>query len=161
MVIMEAQIPLWLVITVVAVALSVGAIMIGVVVGKYALHQWFHVVGGPVLTGFGVALIGLTVYGNVTLKAGEFEFDIHRLQAALEDSKDQTKMLASHLAEVQDQLSGALEDVNSTTKYMVENKNLSNNQELFNRVTATQQKIRDIYDELVPKVAAVRPVPQG
>lgn len=88
----QLQYPLWLVISVVVVALAIGAAMIVAIVGKYAISQWFHPLGGPTLSTLGVALIGLSVYGNVSLKLDDFEANLSRLQK-------RTQTLESSLSE--------------------------------------------------------------
>lgn len=77
-------IPLWLVIMVVLVSLVLGASMISVVLGKYAIKQWFHPLGGSMLLFFGVVLVAFSVDRNVKLKAGEYEAEISKLTTQLE-----------------------------------------------------------------------------
>lgn len=94
---MGNEIPLWLVTTVIVTALCTGLLMLAVVIIKYGVHQWFHVVGGPMLSVLGVVLIGLTVFGNVKLKAGSFEAELSRLQAAIEQKEQQVADLNERL----------------------------------------------------------------
>ena len=99
-----SDVPLWLVITVVSIALVVGVSMIAVVLGKYALHQWFHILGGPTLSSLGVVLIGLSVFGNVKLKAGEFEAELQRLHAHVETLESSVASKEQQTAELSNQL---------------------------------------------------------
>ena len=148
-----AEIPLWLVITVVAAALVVGVIMIGVVLKKYATDEWFDKLGGPTLTVCGVALIGLTVYGNVTLKVGEFEAEFSRLQASLETRDRQVKTLRRQFSNVSNELVGILEAVDLATDYVAKNESLANNEELWVKITTAQRKVRDLDEQLHPRLA--------
>ncbi|MPZ11104.1 MAG: hypothetical protein GEU89_12980 [Kiloniellaceae bacterium] len=115
---MQTEIPLLLVIAVVSVALFIGAAMIATVTFKYAIHQWFHAIGGPTLTLFGVALIGLTVYGNVTLKAGDFQAELRTLRASLESSQHHVAELQRVNAEAAAQLELAQAAVNDAGDFI-------------------------------------------
>lgn len=98
------QIPVAVIVAVIIVGLVIGSLMILVVLGKYAIHQWFHLVGGPLLSTLGVVLLGLSILGNVQLKLGEFEATFSRLQADLRESRQENTVLLARLSESSERL---------------------------------------------------------
>lgn len=154
----EGGLPLWVVITVVLVALLVGISAIGVVIRKYFADNWFHAIGGPVLTGAGVILIGLSVYGNVTLKVGEFEADFKRaraevttLRTSLRDSQFVIQNLAGYLKSA----STDLTDIVHAAKSPMTG---ATNVELRALLANVRKKVVTLNDRILP-VAAFRKIP--
>ena len=126
------EIPLSMVISVVVVALTVGTVMIGAVVRTYWVHKWFDKAGGTVLTFGGVALIGLSVYGNVTLKVGDFEAEFKVLQSRI-DALQSDLQLASNfidhrdreLEQVSEELMIVSKTLNSASAYVTDSEDLA------------------------------------
>jgi hypothetical protein len=148
------EIPASLAIGVIVAAIVIGAIMIGAVIGKYVVNQWFHLLGGPILTGLGVALIGLSVYGNVELKIGDFEWKIRHLQAAVESRDAQIASLGESLTMAQTEVASLRQSANETVTYVTFDPELSDNTFLVNAVSDYWNALDNLDNNLTTSVEA-------
>lgn len=143
------EIPIWLVATVVVVALAVGASMILVVLAKYSISRWFHVLGGPTLTIVGAALIGLSVYGNVKLKVGEFEAELKHLQAALTESEAEAMALKSEMQDLRIQITQLSKEYSAAKHLLAKKENVIKDGKTWVTFTNIGRRTDSIKDKMM------------
>lgn len=146
--------PLWLVITVVLVALTVGVASIGAVVRKYFADKWFHALGGPMLTGAGVILIGLSVYGNVTLKVGEFEAEFKRLRAEVGSLQSSLREGRIHAASLSEDLWATSGELRALSLEVEQASVDVTNAKLRAALASVKKRLLTLNEKLLPVVAA-------